>query len=191
MTALTAIVWLLATFNLATLALRSILFFGLSLPQSHITDAVYPTREGREKAKKIPGEMLSQRSYDAEEGDDGPLFGIEEVQAEVDMRVRCERPPFESWEWVWWAWWAHKRGPVGHVFASFAGLMSLVTVREKCGPWLFSADDFSSDSLSDSRCRYLMLQRRTVCPLGEWRTSQSPRAELTEAALAFSCPSWR
>ncbi|KAK4685565.1 hypothetical protein P7C73_g4580, partial [Tremellales sp. Uapishka_1] len=47
------------------------------------------------------------------------------VVAEVDLRVKAERPPYEGYAWVWWAWWAHRRSPVGGIYALLAGVGSL------------------------------------------------------------------
>ncbi|KIR98175.1 hypothetical protein L804_04637 [Cryptococcus deuterogattii 2001/935-1] len=48
---------------------------------------------------------------------------------EVDMRVKCERPPYEECLWVWWAWWGHRRAPVGWILGLLVGGLSLATVR--------------------------------------------------------------
>lgn len=93
--ALTAITWLLATFQVVTAFLHFYLFFALSFPLSHLVP--FPaTRQPRE---------------------------------EVDMRVKCERPPYEEYLWVWWAWWGHRRSPVGWIFGLLVGGLSLATVR--------------------------------------------------------------
>lgn len=48
----------------------------------------------------------------------------------MDIRARCERPPFEEYIWVWWAWWAMRRGPVGHIYGIVTGGLSLVCVSD-------------------------------------------------------------
>lgn len=53
---------------------------------------------------------------------------VDSVQVEVDIQVRCERIPGESYVWVWWAWWGHRRGPVGEVYVLILGLTALCGV---------------------------------------------------------------
>ncbi|WVQ80424.1 hypothetical protein IAT38_002529 [Cryptococcus sp. DSM 104549] len=101
LTALTAFTWLLASFQIITAILHFSLFFALSIPFSHLVD-LPPSSED---------ETAQER----------------EARVEVDLRVKCERPPYEGYAWVWWAWWAHRRGPVAAVFGVVSGAVSLGT----------------------------------------------------------------
>jgi hypothetical protein len=99
---LTSIIWLQALFLLSTAFLHFYLFFILHIPFDHLTSNKEEEEEGRER--------------------------VEGIQREVDIRARCERPPFEEYIWVWWAWWAMRRGPVGHIYGIVTGSLSIVCV---------------------------------------------------------------
>ena len=107
MIALICFTWLLAAFQLVNAFLHFYLFFALSLPYSHLVDAqnskTLKPNGGREERPEL-------------------------AQIEVDLRVRCERPPFESYLWVWWAWWAHRRSPLGPLYAAMMALLAVITV---------------------------------------------------------------
>jgi hypothetical protein len=100
---LTSIIWLQALFLLSTAFLHFYLFFILHIPFDHLT---------------------SNKEEEEEEGRER----VEGIQREVDIRARCERPPFEEYIWVWWAWWAMRRGPVGHIYGIVTGSLSIVCV---------------------------------------------------------------
>ena len=102
-TALCALAWLTALYSIIQAFLHFYLFFSLNLPFTHLLDQ---------------GALLAPNGAP----------GKTTEQAEVDIRVRCEKPPFESMEWVWWAWWAHRRSPVGHIFAVLTGVLALASV---------------------------------------------------------------
>ncbi len=105
--ALICFAWLQTAFQLVTAALHCYLFYVLSLPYSHLAQA---------QGSRIESEI----------GDEASKTVIDTVQAEVDLRVRCERPPFEGYLWVWWAWWAHRRSPLGGVYAVLVGVLAIV-----------------------------------------------------------------
>jgi hypothetical protein len=116
--ALTALTWLLATYHLTSAFLHFFLLFGLSIPWNFFTtsDPLPPlTGMPKETNKKIETQFMNLREDQV-------------VQKEVDLRMRCERPPYEAYGWVWWAWWAHRRGPVGHAFGGLVGVVALCTV---------------------------------------------------------------
>ncbi|WWC66926.1 uncharacterized protein I206_100833 [Kwoniella pini CBS 10737] len=119
LTALTTLTWLLAIYQIVIPFLHFYLFFALSIPFNHLVEITQSTSQAwnhlspRKKESKSP----SNNSSDAND----------HVIAEVDLRVKCERFPYESYLWVWWAWWAHRRSPVGHVFGCLVGLLGLIT----------------------------------------------------------------
>lgn len=100
-------VWFQALFALSSAFLHFYLFFILSIPFSHLVDRTSSTRPDL------------QAEGEAEE---------DVVQKEVDIRARCERPPFEEYIWVWWAWWGFRRGPIGHAYAMVVGVLSVASV---------------------------------------------------------------
>ncbi|WWD22346.1 hypothetical protein CI109_106837 [Kwoniella shandongensis] len=104
MTSLLALTWLLATFQIVTAFLHFYLFFALSIPYSHLTT-----------------------TNDENQNEDKDERTNAKIVAEVNLRVQCERQPYDGYLWVWWAWWAHRRGPVGVIFALLAGSFSIVT----------------------------------------------------------------
>jgi hypothetical protein len=101
---LTSIIWLQALFLLSTAFLHFYLFFILHIPFDHLTS--------------------NKEEEEEEEGRER----VEGIQREVDIRARCERPPFEEYIWVWWSWWAMRRGPVGHIYGIVTGSLSIVCV---------------------------------------------------------------
>lgn len=104
-------VWLQALFALSAAFLHFYLFFILSTPFTHLVDRSTPAR---------PSSQDGPADKEVAEED--------KVQKEVDIRARCERPPFEEYIWVWWAWWGFRRGPVGHGYAAVVGFLSLGAV---------------------------------------------------------------
>ncbi|RXK39138.1 hypothetical protein M231_03643 [Tremella mesenterica] len=112
-TALASFTWLLAIYHLVTAFLHFYLFFALSIPFSHLIDTTDP----------IPS------STDEKQGEkfDDPL-PVDPIQAEVDVRARFERLPFEGYLWVWWAWFGHRRSPIGHVYSTLVGILSLASL---------------------------------------------------------------
>ncbi|KAK8845400.1 hypothetical protein IAR55_006113 [Kwoniella newhampshirensis] len=123
LTALTTITWLLVLFQLITAFLHWYLFFALSLPFTHLVDStITTTNEDRaeDEAGKNKADIKRMKEVKVRA----------ELVAEVGLRVQCERPPYEGYQWVWWAWWAHRRGPVGPIFALTIGLLSLITFVE-------------------------------------------------------------
>jgi hypothetical protein len=121
MTALTTLLWLLSSFQLVTAFLHSVLFFGVSIPLNHLVVASQPTSARADPVDDVGEETLEKKSKYQEEG-------LDPVQLEVDLRARCERPPYESYHWVWWAWWAQRRGPLGEAFAAVTAITGLCTV---------------------------------------------------------------
>lgn len=75
-TALTSIIWLQSLFSLSIAFLHFYLFFILSIPFDHLINR--PNDEEEDKREEE-----------------------DTVQREVDIRARCERPPFEEYIWVW------------------------------------------------------------------------------------------
>lgn len=106
--ALTAFAWLLALFNLILAFFHFYLFFALSLPLTHLVDTA---------------NTLSLSSSKGE-----GTIRISAAQAEVDIRVKCERPPYEDYYWLWWAWWAHRRSPLQAVYVLLTVIMALASV---------------------------------------------------------------
>jgi predicted membrane metal-binding protein len=111
-TALASILCLQALFTLSTAFLHFYLFYILGIPFNHL---VTPNRSNSDHH-----EDLEHEEKDADRED--------LVQKEVDIRARCERPPFEEYIWLWWAWWAFRRGPVRHVYGFVTGGLGLVAV---------------------------------------------------------------
>jgi hypothetical protein len=104
-----------------------VLFFGLSLPFDHLVTSSVPLHRRRNSKDE---KAALHHSDGLEDGTNEGETRLDEVQMEVDLRVRCERPPFESYGWVWWAWWAHRRGPVGEVFATAVAFVGLCAVSD-------------------------------------------------------------
>jgi len=103
LTALCALSWLSALYALTAAFLHFFLFFALSLPFTHLLDEAV---------------LLAPNG--------GP--GKDAAQAEVDIRVRTERPPYEAYHWVWWGWYGHRRAPVGHLYSVFVTVLALSSV---------------------------------------------------------------
>lgn len=117
LTALTALTWLLSTYQLTSAFLHFFLLFGLSIPWDFfITSDPLPPLTGFIPSTIRPRPQAAEIVSDEEA-----------IQKEVDLRVRTERTPYEAYGWVWWAWWAHRRGPVGHIFALAVGLIGVCT----------------------------------------------------------------
>jgi hypothetical protein len=112
-TALASILCLQALFTLSTAFLHYYLFYILHIPFNHLLD---------------PSPHLRDDHENVDEGDDKQDI----VQKEVDIRARCERPPFEEYIWLWWAWWAFRRGPVGHIYGMVTGGLFVVCVSDYC-----------------------------------------------------------
>jgi hypothetical protein len=107
-TALTTALWLQALFALLTAFIHFYLFFILTIPFDHLVSK--------------PDRSEDQRDISSEVDDD--------VQQEVNIRARCERPPFEEYIWVWWAWWGLRKGPVGHIYGLVTGSLSIGCVSD-------------------------------------------------------------
>ena len=116
--ALTATTWLLAMYTVITAFFHFYLFFALSIPFSHLVDETAPLP----RDKSHPGDPDEKDEFELKR------MGKDAVQVEVDIRAKCERPPFESYIWVWWAWWGHRRSPVGAIFSLVQGVMALSSV---------------------------------------------------------------
>ncbi|WWC58023.1 uncharacterized protein I303_100558 [Kwoniella dejecticola CBS 10117] len=61
-------------------------------------------------------------SYQIQDADD-----VDPAVVEVDLRVKCQRFPYESYLWVWWAWWGHRRAPIQSIFGVLVGILSWLT----------------------------------------------------------------
>jgi len=107
MIALICFTSLLAAFQFVTAFLHFYLFFALSVPYTYLVDA--------QNVRNLKPNGAKEEKVDS-------------AQVEVDLRVRCERPPFESYLWVWWAWWAHRRSPLGAFYAALVILLAIITV---------------------------------------------------------------
>ena len=106
----------MAAYHLVSVFLQNFLLFGISVPFDHLyTSEPLPPLTGFTAASrtKVRGVSISSRQI---------------LQKEVDLRVRCERDPYEAYYWVWWAWWGHRRSGLGEVFAMIVGLMGICTV---------------------------------------------------------------
>lgn len=103
--------WLQALFLLTTSFLHFYLFFILSISFDHLVNITTDNEDGDEQ--------------EGREKED-------QVQREVDIRARCERPPFEEYIWVWWSWWAFRRGPIGHLYGVVTGSLAVVCVSLIC-----------------------------------------------------------
>lgn len=116
-TSLMTLLYLLAAFHLVVAFLHFFLFFGTSVPFDHLytTDPLPP----------LTGFTAASRPIVRR----GGVTSRQILQKEVDMRIRCERDPYEAYYWVWWAWWAHRRSGLGELFALIVGLMGIGTVR--------------------------------------------------------------
>ncbi|WVW81693.1 hypothetical protein I302_103688 [Kwoniella bestiolae CBS 10118] len=132
LTALTALTWLLATYQTISAFLHFYLFFALSVPFNHLVEITLPPiPSGPSGANKGPANSTEKarpplsRSTSSSSSSNGT--GQDPVIAEVDLRVRCERFPYESYLWVWWAWWGHRRSPLEHVFGNLVGVLGIAT----------------------------------------------------------------
>ncbi|WRT63621.1 uncharacterized protein IL334_000544 [Kwoniella shivajii] len=141
LTALTSLTWLLATFQIMTAFLHFYLFFALSIPFNHLVESTLPrlstgTTHANQSEKKddvmpyhgtsrAKSKLSSLQPKISGEGKDL-------VVAEVDLRVKCERIPYEGYEWVWWAWWGHRRSPLQSIFAHLVGILGLATFAVTC-----------------------------------------------------------
>ncbi|WVQ94052.1 hypothetical protein IAU59_001130 [Kwoniella sp. CBS 9459] len=128
LTALTVLCWLQAAFQTVTAFLHFYLFFALSIPFSHLINATTGLSPDQPKlnggvntATARDREKSSSPNQDQQEQQRDP------VMVEVEMRVKCQRVPYEGYEWVWWAWWAHRRGPVGPLFGLLTGALAIGT----------------------------------------------------------------
>lgn len=90
MTALTTLLWLLSCFQLVTAFLHSVLFFGVSIPLDHLVVASQ-TASARDDPVDDVGEKTPEHKSKYQDE------GLDPVQVEVDLRARCERPPYESY----------------------------------------------------------------------------------------------
>ena len=113
--ALACFAWLHALHSMVKAFLQFYLFFALSVPVHHLVDASIGSNEQGQK------DETADSSHRHAAGS--------EIQAEVDLRPRCENTPFEGYLWVWWAWWAHRRGPLGWVFAVLTSVLGVISVR--------------------------------------------------------------
>ncbi|WVQ64713.1 uncharacterized protein L199_002880 [Kwoniella botswanensis] len=127
LTALTVLTWLLATYQTVTGFLHFYLFFALSIPFNHLVGCSLPPNPSNNKIeakdrttnkKKKNSSTSSSSSCDSEK---------DRIVTEVDLRVKCERFPYESYLWVWWAWWGHRRSPIGWGFANIVGVLGITT----------------------------------------------------------------
>ena len=109
--ALAAIVWLMAVYHLVSAFLHFYLFFALSIPYSHLVDVIHPLPPS---GGSVEGEKEKEP--------------VDEIQAEVDLRAKCDPLPLQGYVWVWWAWWAHRRSPVGHIYVLIVGVLSIAAV---------------------------------------------------------------
>ncbi|OCF36081.1 hypothetical protein I316_01953 [Kwoniella heveanensis BCC8398] len=136
LTALTVLCWLLAAFKTITAFLHFYLFFALSFPFSHLVTTC--SGDGRPDRVKLKPQSRNAHSPaidvdDYGDGDGGDESeGVDSVMVEVEMRVKCQRVPYEGYEWVWWAWWAHRRSPVGPLFGLSTGALGLGTFALTC-----------------------------------------------------------
>ncbi|WWC97157.1 hypothetical protein V866_004036 [Kwoniella sp. B9012] len=121
LTALTVLTWLLATYQIVTGFLHFYLFFALSIPFNHLVECNLPPYPPDNKNKEKDKKNSSTSS--------ASNCGLEKdpIVAEVDLRVKCERFPYESYLWVWWAWWGHRRSPIGWGFANIVGVLGIAT----------------------------------------------------------------
>ncbi|WVF66437.1 hypothetical protein IAT40_001177 [Kwoniella sp. CBS 6097] len=132
LTALTVLCWLLAAFQTITAFLHFYLFFALSIPFSHLITSSTSGPNSDNSSSRIK-EKPSSKTRPALEDDPSTAVKEEEeeakdpVELEVEMRVKCQRVPYEGYEWVWWAWWAHRRGPVGPLFGLLTGALGVTT----------------------------------------------------------------
>lgn len=122
--ALTTVTWFQALFALSASFLHFYLFFILHIPFSHLVDS-RPTLDAHRNSSPISQDGTDRHRHEASSYE---VTEEDQVQKEVDIRARCERPPFEEYVWVWWAWWAFRRGPVAHIYALVVGSLSLATV---------------------------------------------------------------
>ncbi|KAK6905109.1 hypothetical protein I204_07903 [Kwoniella mangroviensis CBS 8886] len=125
LTALTVLTWLLAFYQIVTGFLHFYLFFALSIPFNHLVECNLPPcppiNKNKDKSKK---KKKNEKSTGF-----GSNSGMEKdpIVAEVDLRVKCERFPYEGYLWVWWAWWGHRRSPIGWGFANILGVLGIAT----------------------------------------------------------------
>ncbi|WVQ76378.1 hypothetical protein IAR50_006043 [Cryptococcus sp. DSM 104548] len=106
LTALTALTWILAAYQISTAFLHFYLFFSLSIPFSHfviipkneVAKAEVDLRIKLDRQNDPWGEELREMGEEGHEGGGG---------------------------WVWWAWWAHMRSPLGCLFGLLVGALSM------------------------------------------------------------------
>ncbi|WWC85716.1 uncharacterized protein L201_000582 [Kwoniella dendrophila CBS 6074] len=120
-TALTVLIWLLSLYQIVKAFLHFYLFFALSIPFDHLVEIRcknYLTKHDKpESRSKQKLKVEKQPNKDEDES----------VVAEVDIRVKCERFPYQNYQWVWWAWWGHNKSPLESVFANLVGILCIIT----------------------------------------------------------------
>lgn len=124
-----SVLCLQALFTVSTAFLHFYLFYILHIPFNHLLGT--PSRREDEH------EQDQDRGTGQNERDDI-------VQREVDIRARCERPPFEEYIWLWWAWWAFRKGPVGHIYGFVTGGLAVICVST-CPAAVCSVVEFQSE----------------------------------------------
>ena len=120
-------------------------------------DVVAPLTGESGGGARIDGIMKEKYRQEGLTADSNAKESKEQVQVEVDIRVKCERPPYETYAWVWWAWWAHRRSPVGVVFALVQGVFAFSSVSPQ---WHFLLRS-SSFSLVTELVRYVLRLARS------------------------------